>query len=389
MKPTLAAALLAATQLIMPAAAHAGLNTMRGPHTISGSSHGLTWTATSTIVGQTSTATLAGGGNPIYFGNPSYNGVVSLIMDEGAAGSFICSGTLLNDRRSILTAGHCVSHGAGTPNPISTTAYFNMQADPDSVTYLDPASTAISVSQYFVDPDYTGEVIDQNDIAVLRLSQAAPDWAISYGLYDGGDLTGTDFNIAGYGARSDVGGALGADLSPGRLRQGDNRYDFRLGDPDFGGFFTPDFFGEDPSTQIAYSYLSDFDNGLSANDASCRLATDGLGLAPSPKYCNLGLGALEVGDAGGDSGGPEFVNGLIASVTSYGLTFGSNFGDVDNSLDSSWGEFNGFVPTYLHTDFIKGAMAPVPEPTSWALMVGGFGLVGGAMRRRQMRVSFA
>ena len=375
------AALLAATQLIAPSAVLAG-------GVISGSSHGFTWSASSTIVGQTSTATLAGGGNPIYFANPSYNGVVSLIMNEGAAGTFICSGTLLSDRRSILTAGHCVSHGAGTANPISTTAYFSSGANPDSVTYLDPASTGVSVSQYFVNPDYTGEVIDQNDIAVLRLSQAAPDWAISYGLYTGGDLTGTDFNIAGYGARSDVGGAIGADLGPGRLRQGDNRYDFRLGDPDFGGFFTPGFFGEGAGTQIDYSSLSDFDNGSPGNDASCLLATLGFGLAPSGKYCNLGRGLLEVGDAGGDSGGPEFVNGMIASVTSYGLTFGTDFGDVDGSLNSSWGEFNGFVPTYLHTDFIKSSMFAVPESVTWAQFIVGFGLVGGIARssRRKLQL---
>ena len=367
----------AAALLALPATAYAA-------GTISGTSHGLNWTAASTIVGQTSTATLAGGGNPVYFANPSYNGVVSLIMNEGAAGSFICSGTLLSDRRSILTAGHCVSHGAGTANPISTTAYFTPATNPDSVTYLDPASTAVSVSQYFVNPDYTGEVIDQNDIAVLRLSQAAPAWATSYSLYGGGDLTGQDYNIAGYGARSDVGGAVGADLGPGRLRQGDNRYDFRLGDADFGGFFTPGFFGEGAGTQIDYSYLSDFDNGLSQNDASCQLAgAFGLG---GPKYCNLGRGLLEVSDAGGDSGGPQFIGGQIASVTSYGLTFGSDFGDVDNSLNSSWGEFNGFVPVSIHTAFIKSAMGP--EPASWALMLGGFGLVGAAMRRRRTAISF-
>jgi len=32
----------------------------------------------------------------------------------------------------------------------------------------------------------------------------------------------------------------------------------------------------------------------------------------------------------------------------------------------------------------------VPEPASWAMMLGGFGLVGGAMRsRRKAAVSFA
>ncbi len=42
---------------------------------------------------------------------------------------------------------------------------------------------------------------------------------------------------------------------------------------------------------------------------------------------------------------------------------------------------NGFQRAYLLT--------PIPEPTSWAMMIAGFGLVGGAMRRRtKLRVSF-
>ena len=32
---------------------------------------------------------------------------------------------------------------------------------------------------------------------------------------------------------------------------------------------------------------------------------------------------------------------------------------------------------------------PVPEPATWAMMIGGFGLAGGAMRRRKTNLSFA
>jgi hypothetical protein len=38
---------------------------------------------------------------------------------------------------------------------------------------------------------------------------------------------------------------------------------------------------------------------------------------------------------------------------------------------------------------IAPAVAAVPEPASWAMMVGGFGLIGAAMRRRRVSVRFA
>ncbi len=37
----------------------------------------------------------------------------------------------------------------------------------------------------------------------------------------------------------------------------------------------------------------------------------------------------------------------------------------------------------------SATITAVPEPGSWALMIGGFGLVGGAMRRRNTRIRFA
>jgi Trypsin/PEP-CTERM motif len=376
----------------IPAYAQESLNTPAvigaRARTQTGSANGMSFTAASRIVGVGSTATAVGGGNPLYFPDrPSQNGVVALIIDQGAAGSFICSGSLLPDRRSILTAAHCVSDGAGTPNPIAATAFFYGGSNPDLVVPGNPASTAVSVSNFFVNPGYTGQVIDENDVAVLRLSSLAPSFARAYNIATTSDLEGQVYNIAGFGGRSTVGGNLGVDLGTGRLRQGLNRYDFRLGDPGFGGFFTDinpatgrNFFG---TASIANSILADFDNGLPANDASCLLG-GAFGLV-SDQFCNLGVGLREVSSAGGDSGGPQFVNGRIASLTSYGLSFGANFGDILGGLQSSFGEFNGFVPTFIHADFINASL--VPEPASWAMMIIGFGFVGGAVRRRRTRVN--
>jgi hypothetical protein len=382
------------------AAAVAQLLTSAGAFaaTISGTTNGLSFTATNDIVGVTSTATQAPPtppgtvGNPIYwahspapgYDNSKYSGVVAIILNEGAAGNFICSGSLLADRIHVLTAGHCVSSGHGVITPVSATATFYGGTDPDAVVGTlgtpAPGAVRINVASFSVNPLYTGDVIDDHDVAVITLAQKAPAFATGYKLYTASDLTGLTYNVAGYGARSDQGGSVGSDLGTGRLRQGLNRYDTRLGDPVFQGVLTAPFFGGTTAT-TAHSYIADFDDGLSANDATCLLVTEGFGGPASPKYCNTGVGAREVSTAGGDSGGPEFVNGQIASVTSYGLTFGKSFGDIDNSLNNTFGEFNGFVSTRYNSGYID-SIADIPEPATWAMMVAGFGLVGAVTRRR-------
>lgn len=376
-----------------------------------GTTDGLSWEASSHIVGQTSTGTVASGGNPAYLApNTKYSGVVGLLMTyQGAPGQpnpqFVCTGSLLTNGK-ILTAAHCVSDGAyKTPDGtaaglIRTQVLFQNDASnaADAAIYGLPAGvTAIDVASYNVHGGYTGAVIDQNDIAILTLSEAAPAFAQAYDVYLGGDLTGDQFNVTGYGTRSVVGGAEGtagtAAAGVGRRRQGDNIYDFRLGDAAFGGFFTGirangnHFFGNTAS--IEYSYLSDFDNGTATNSQSCRLAAalvaGGTAGATALGFCTNGLGANEVGIAGGDSGGAAFIDGKIASINSYGLTFGTGFGDFRAGLNDSWGELNGFVPTFIHADFIAG----VPEPGTWAMMILGFGFVGGALRRRKVQLRFA
>jgi hypothetical protein len=402
-----------ATALVAVAGVFGGGAAWAGENVQSGSRNGLTWEARSRIVGQTPTGTGTapnnGPGDPIYLGTASqYRGTVGLLMNFGSAGSFVCSGSLLSDRRSIATAAHCVSDGAGTANPLSTTVFFYDGSNTNASIYSagTPGVTTRTVGAYAVNSGYTGEVIDQNDIAVLTLTDLAPAFANSYELYTG-DLTGQNFNVAGYGNRSAVGGregttGAGAGQGTGRLRQGDNRYDFRMGDSDFNGFFvntdpadpacgpTDNYFCG--SADIDFSFVSDFDNGLAANDASCFLAQlANPSLAGNPKYCNTGVGAREVGIAGGDSGGPGFVNGQLASINSYGLSFGTSFGDFKAGLNDSWGEFSGYVPVSIHRDFIMGAMqTAVPEPGTWGMMLMGFFMVGAGVRtRRRTSVTYA
>jgi hypothetical protein len=363
---------------------------------ISGSKNGFQWQAQSRIIGQTPTSDVLppsntiGGGDPIYFPTSQKSGVVALIMTYDNGNRFICSGSLVSGN-SIATAGHCVSSGGGVKDAglVSTKAYF-FKGDPNERTPFQTGGVEIDVTGYFVHPDYTGEVIDQNDIAILRLASSAPKEFERYALYTS-DIKGEQFNVAGYGTRSTVGGAEGntgaAAGRTGFLREGDNIYDYAWGDSLFEGFFTDVIDGENffGTADIEFSYISDFDNGLAAQSQATRIA-NALGLGPigTDNFNDLGLGAREVGIAGGDSGGPGFVDGKLASINSYGLTFGPAFGDFGGGLNSGWGEFSGYVPVFIHTDFIAGALtAAVPEPGTWGMLIVGFGVVGFAARRRR------
>jgi len=372
------------TALALAASMAVSAQTANRDRTVAGVLNGMQWTAQSMLTGFAGTGTATLAGDAAYLpGFPANGGVVGLLMNFGAGGSFICSGTLLPDRQSILTAGHCVSDGFGTANPLSTTVFFQPPAGltPTASIYNNPAATSRTVTNYFVNAGYTGQVVDQNDIAVLRMSSLAPDWAVSHGIYTGGDLTGQNFTVAGYGR---LGTGAGTNTATGRLRTGDNRYDFRFGDADWGVGYWDGAFDNPalPAAQVAFSYVSDFDNGLAANDASCRLAADPDFTIPagSAKYCNTGVGVREVGVAGGDSGGPNFINGLISGVNSYGLSFGVAYGDINSTLNSSFGEFSGYVPTFIHADFINASL--VPEASTYLMM--GLGLIGiGALTRRR------
>lgn len=288
---------------------------------------------------------------PLYSAPPGvgYDGVAGLLITK-PTGTFLCTGSLVGGMHSkVVTAAHCL-----------------LNATSIDAVFFPPAGGTIvkTTSIYSIKPGYTGAVIDENDIGVITLgSQVAG--IDGYHLF-GDDPLGRIYDEVGFGASGT--GATGVTIPAGLRRHGFNRFDFSADDPIFGGFWG--------DQKILFA---DFDNGTAAQDASCRL-TAFFTLANSA-YCDLGLGAAEALSAPGDSGGPLFVDGRLAAVASFGLTFGDQVvGDVDLVLNSSFGEFGGYVPVGPHMEWLRDAIAP--EPVTLVLMLTGLLGIAVMVRRR-------
>lgn len=138
-------------------------------------------------------------------------------------------------------------------------------------------------------------------------------------------------------------------------------------------------FGIDNSLAFAPTGGSDVTTGYTGPAAFA----DG---TPSIAFTFNGFDAGETFSWNIDVDGPNqvtvFGNELIGS---------SVYVDFDNGLRGS-----GFLEAVPGNDdaaqFVIRVIAPtpgVPEPATWAMMIGGFALAGGAMRRRAAKVAFA
>lgn len=301
-----------------------------------------------------------------------YDGVAALFI-ERPDGNFLCTGALLAGTFNILTAAHCLADINGQNITQSVTAVFFPPGQPATVREF------VTSSSTHVNPLYTGRVIDAHDIAVVSLASAPSNavFASGYSLFGGNPFQAAQF----VGSGTTGTGATGGDLTTGGFtladrRRARNTIDFTWTDPEWGGFWDGFFGPADPTTLVA-----DFDSGLNANNSSC-IFTVGVGwLNPT---CGLGQGLNEGTTGPGDSGGPLFINGQLAGVASYGLTFGSKFGDTDNKLNETFGEFAGWTSTQYNEDWIAPYAVPVPEPASFVMVgVGLLAVFGAAKNRRR------
>jgi len=132
-------------------------------------------------------------------------------------------------------------------------------------------------------------------------------------------------------------------------------------------------------------------------------ATVDYGFSSAADFAVTGTAALTAGAVipGDGFGGSYDVRSYSASVAPITLAAGTYWFSLQNAVtaggnalywDVNYGPSSAFqsgvgeVGSESFTLYSNGA---VPEPASWALMLGGFGLVGSAMRRRKVSLSFA
>ncbi|MBV6448700.1 trypsin-like serine protease [Nitrosomonas sp.] len=270
------------------------------------------------------------------------DGMGKLILHR-SDGNFGCSGSLLGGGDFLITAAHCVTddHGKNVLN----SANISFQGGAVSTT----------ASKAYVFSGWDGHTLgDNDDIAILKLD--TPVTTINgYGIAMGG-FAGLAELHAGYGLTGT--GLTGAQSGTfGILHYGYNTYDATWGGS---------------SGSLAY----DFDNGTPAHDAFCIVAG----------ICNLGLGSAEAMISPGDSGGASFImeGGLLklVGVHSFGATFGISGGDIDGTLNSSFGEAAGDTYLLPHLAWIN-SVTTIPEPQTYLMMLIGLLVISASIQHRK------
>jgi len=248
-----------------------------------------------------------------------YDGVCE-VYAGGSAGT----GSLLTSGYHILTAAHVVTDTFGNLLPLDTiSVMFNL---PEGNLYIDAADV-------FVHPGWNGDPGHGSDLAIIVLAQAPPATVERYDIYRDDDEVGKTFEKWGFGRTGT--GDTGDTTDDDQERKGRNKWE------------TTDAVWGNSGDCLVY----DFDSGEHENDA--------LGIQYG--IADLGLGDDEICAAPGDSGGPGFVNGLIAGVTSYRFYFVGASYDAVAGLNSSFGDLGADVRVSLFAtwiDAIVGGSSP-------------------------------
>ncbi len=330
--------------------------------------------------------------NPIYQSPPGMglDGVARLFMlNSRGQVEFGCSGTLLYTGWDVLTAAHCIADSDG-----------NIAASGVNVGFLNPGGgvTSYNSKALFVKPGYgaTGDAIDPNDLAIVRLDRQADPWITRYKLASGSALFEqalfAGFGLTGNGYTGGYYSTLFNELIDGSdpvRRYGFNSWDSTFdGNYIYGGDGSPvmisDFDGPSP-------YYNSICNIWQANFAIGQTNPYGLPSDAVSAFCGTAYGNREVMIGSGDSGGPGFIfqggELRLAGVASWGTVDCFEFDDAGECVDLRGGYFGaiaGHVNTSLGDNRAWITATTVPEPGTIVLLATGLGmmLVVVVVRRR-------
>lgn len=311
-----------------------------------------------------------------------YSGVGSIFVEfESTAttgfGS-LCTASLINASTAV-TAAHCIyDYDNGSYDPVTGITFilpsFGERNEPGAVFF---EASNFAYNPLYDNADHSGELVSGYDFAAFSLAEAATGYD-TYEIFTGDPLQ--EYLEVGTGT---IGGPAGTGVGVTQdylKRTGSNLYEF---------------YGDEVFSDVGHGVvLADFDDGTAEHDVFGR---------------NLGVFQTgidgEASSSPGDSGGPSFIDGKIAAVTSFGVTGGLFDGycggdstDPYNSsgttalrplsqcTNSSVGEIIGNTLISNNMDFLNAYLAAnpaIPEPSTWIMLMAGIGFVGGAMRRQQ------
>ena len=154
----------------------------------------------------------------------------------------------------------------------------------------------------------------------------------------------------------------------------------------YGGVFTNGLGGTIESLAFAYAGEQWRSGTATADGLTFQYSLDATQLDNGTwtTFAGLNYGPTNNTNAGAINGN-VFSTAIAGTITGLSIANGASFGFRWVDVDST-GSDHGIGIDNLSINAALAPVAGVPEPSTWALLILGFGLVGGALRRRRKLV---